>query len=67
MSLVGGGRGLLGNGLAPAGGPPGTNLHKMKSKQTIGLTKQYYCCSVKISEKCIFPLFQQQQTIFAKT
>jgi len=28
MSLVGGGRGLLGSGLVAAGGSPGTNLYR---------------------------------------
>lgn len=32
MSLVGGGRGLLGSGLVAAGGSPGTNLLRHKGK-----------------------------------
>lgn len=32
MSLVGGGRGLLGSGLVAAGGSPGTNLYRHITK-----------------------------------
>ena len=36
MSLVGDGRGLLGKGLVPTGGPPGTNLNqKIKKKKSL--------------------------------
>ena len=35
MSFVGDGRGLLGKGLVPTGGPPGTNLNqKIENKIT---------------------------------
>ena len=33
MSLVGDGRGLLGKGLVPTGGPPGTNLNQKIEKK----------------------------------
>ena len=35
MSLVGDGRGLLGKGLVPTGGAPGTNLNKKIEKKKI--------------------------------
>ena len=33
MSFVGDGRGLLGKGLVPTGGPPGTNLNQKIEKK----------------------------------
>lgn len=35
MSFEGCGRGLLGKGLAPAGDPPGTNLHSKNEKKKL--------------------------------
>ena len=35
MSLVGDGRGLLGKGLVPTGGPPGTNLNQKIEKKSL--------------------------------
>ena len=43
MSLVGDGRGLLGKGLVPTGGPPGTNLNKkIEKKKNHSWFKSYW-------------------------
>lgn len=49
MSLVGCWRGLLGAGLVPTGGPPGTNLAKRYKKQVINID---ICNWLQLSKHC---------------